>query len=367
MEKLKLFVDAHVFDGIHQGTVTFISGLYKEIVKNKDVQLFVGSENYEKARTLLNSSNFIHIRYKSHSKFRRLAIDIPYALYKNKIDYAHFQYIVPLIKTTKYIVTIHDLLFLDFPSKFPVIYRIKNTLLFYLSAKQANILTTVSDYSKKSIAKHFKITLTDIAVTPNAVEQVEIKAIEVDELSNKDFILFVSRIEPRKNQSLLLKAWIELKLYERNICLVLVGAVGILDSTLNNQIENLTDIQKQHFYWLKDVSKENLVWLYKNCRLFIFPSKAEGFGIPPIEAAYYGAKVACSNKTAMSDFDFFKDLSFSPDNIEEMKSKIIDGLNEEIDIEKIKEDIISKYNWHKIANNFINSILINEKNRNYWH
>lgn len=352
--KLKIFVDAHVFDGIHQGTVTFIAGLYKEILKNKNIQLFVGSNDYNLAVKFLDSTNFIHIKYKNHSKLKRLAFDIPIALWKYKVDYAHFQYIAPVIKSCKYIVTIHDLLFLDYPDKFPLFYRVQNTILFYFTAKRADILTTVSNYSKESIHKHFHISKSKIIVTPNAVSKEIIEPKPFDQLINKKFILYVSRIEPRKNQLLLLKAWVDLKLYESDIHLVFVGSIGIKDLKFEDEIKNLNVVQLQHFHWLKNISKENLIWFYKNCKLFVYPSEAEGFGIPPIEAAFHGAKVICSNNSAMVDFDFFKELWFSPYSINELKEKITEALNSNNNsIVEIKNEIDKKYDWSIISNYFI--------------
>lgn len=354
--KIKLFVDAHVFDGIHQGTVTYISGLYKEIVKNTDIQLFVGSEDYDLAVKFIDSKNFVHIQYKSHSKFRRLAIDIPMALWKYKIDYAHFQYIAPPVKVTKYIVTIHDLLFLDFPQDFPLLYRIKNKWLFYLSSKRADILTTVSEYSKNSIYKHFKIPKSKIFITPNAVNQEVTSPYPVDSLLKKQFILYVSRIEPRKNQALLIELWKELELCNSDIDLVIVGSEGLRDDKFWMEKENLTDKEKTHFWWLTKVPHSNLTWLYQNCLLFVFPSSAEGFGIPPLEAAYLGAKVICSNTTAMADFDFFHGFQFNPENKKELKKLIVESLKNNFPHNEIISAINDRYNWVKIAIDFANFV-----------
>ena len=300
INNIRLFIDAHVFDGIPQGTVTYLSGLYSELIKDERFQLYIGSEEISKAIGFLGSSNFIHIKYESHSRLRRLFFIIPKALKENKIDYAHFQYISPILKPCKYIVTIHDLLFLEFPDNFPISYRIKNCILFYLSAKRADIVTTVSGYSKESIHRLFRIPLNKIEITPNAVAKKHEKPIALQHLLGKKFILFVSRIEPRKNQALLIKIWRELCLCDQCIDLVLVGSEGLPDTNFVQQIHDLTESEHEHFHWLKKVPTQNLIWLYQNCSLFVFPSSAEGFGIPPLEAAHYGAKVLCSNLSAMS-------------------------------------------------------------------
>ena len=354
---MKIFIDAHVFDGIPQGTVTYLSGIYSELIKDKRFQLYVGSNEKSIAEKFLGSNNFIHIKYKTHSRLKRLLYTIPKALKENQIDFAHFQYISPLQKPCKYIVTIHDLLFLEFPKSFPLSYRIKNSILFYLSSKRADLVTTVSSYSKKSIQKFFNIPFDKIEITPNAVIEAHEKPESIQQLQGKRFILFVSRIEPRKNQALLIEIWKELNLADQNTELVLVGSEVIIDNQFNQQLQGLTEKEKEHFHWLTNVPSQNLLWLYKNCSLFVYPSVAEGFGIPPLEAAIYGAKVICSNTTAMADFDFFKEFSFSPLNKEEIKKQLLRTLSQEFPHQYVRKEILDRYNWVMISRNFTSEIL----------
>ena len=358
---IKLFVDAHIFDGFPQGTVTFLSGLYSELIKDSRFQLYVGSNDKAVAERFLGSTNFIHINYHTHSKLKRLLYVIPKVLNENKIDFAHFQYISPVSKPCKYIVTIHDLLFLDFPKSFPLTYRIKNALLFYFSAKKADLITTVSEYSRNAIHRHFNIKMSQIAITPNAVMKKTELGEPVSNLQNKKFILFVSRIEPRKNQALLIKAWKNLGLCEQGIDLVLVGSMGIDDNEFQCQIEGLSVFENDHFHWLSGVSEKNLIWLYQNCTLFVFPSSAEGFGIPPLEAALYGAKVICSNTTAMNEFGFFGTFQFNPNNLDEFQQALTNGLEDDFNHEQVITAITRKYNWGKVASNFGNLIYNNWK------
>src|SRR5471030_2917322 len=76
------------------------------------------------------------------------------------------------------------------------------------------------------------------------------------------------------------------------------------------------------FYWFPQMDHENLQAFYAACKLFVYPSKAEGFGIPPLEAAICKVPVLCSSATAMSQFDFFNPYMFDPNNEAEFELKL---------------------------------------------
>ena len=63
--------------------------------------------------------------------------------------------------------------------------------------------------------------------------------------------------------------------------------------------------------------RESAFTFFKWSEFFIYPSKAEGFGIPPLEAAALATPVLCSQKTAMQDYDFFSPYLFDPENYNE--------------------------------------------------
>lgn len=107
------------------------------------------------------------------------------------------------------------------------------------SAKRADLLLTVSEYSRKEIKRHFKITEDRIYVTSNCVSIVNDKVGLTDVKAKYGldrYILTVSRIEPRKNHQMLLKAFLELQLYKLGYKLVIVGAMDLKIKYLTHYI-----------------------------------------------------------------------------------------------------------------------------------
>jgi glycosyltransferase involved in cell wall biosynthesis len=288
------------------------------------------------------------------SSIQRLIFQFPKIIKKYETDYTHFQQIAPIVKKGKFITTIHDLLFNDLPDKFSSFYRVSRNFLFKKALNQSEIKLTVSQYSKDSIKQYYGIQ--NVEITPNAISDAykvnfdKIKVLEQIEKQYgiKRYILFVSRIEERKNHVLLVKAYRKLKLAEQGINLVLVGRNDIPVEDLDREISNLNDIEKKHFHWLTFVSDEDLLNLYKGAELFVYPSLAEGFGIPPIEAAALGVNTICSNLTAMKDFTFLGENLFDPTDFEIFCNLIEKSLNNPPDeniLEQRRQDIYKKYNW----------------------
>lgn len=357
----KLLVDAHVFDGKYQGTRTYIEGLYRNITHYKEFEFYFVARDVQNLKSVFGEAENIHyIPLRSKRSILRLVWDIPRIIKKYDIDYAHFQYVSPLRKYCKEIVTVHDLLFLDFPQYFPLCYRVMNKFMFRRSSIRADMLLTVSKYSRDEIIRYFNIPASQIYITPNGVS-LPTNWKDFSDVREKygltKYLLTVGRIEPRKNHLSLLRAFIELKLYEQDYKLVMVGSLDLKAEEFFTYYNSLTAEEKSYIV-MTSVEYKDLVSLYRNTSLFVFPSFAEGFGIPPIEAAALGAPVLCSRDTAMADFDFFGDMMFNPNDLEELKLKISYCLKNEMELRnKWTNYVANRYDWQIIAEKYLHMLI----------
>lgn len=364
MRNIKIFVDCHVFDGPFQGSTSYLRGLYAELINQKKISFYLASNNPDHLETIFGKhANVVYLKYRYQNKFSRLLFDIPALVKKHKIDFAHFQYIVSPIKLCKYIVTVHDVMFLDFPEYFPSDYKLRNKLLFQWSAKKSEVVLTVSDYSKDRIQHHFG--LNKIFITNNAVDAAFLEPFIREEAQNyikshfgiANFFLFVSRFEPRKNHVTLLKVFVEHNYY-RNNELVFIGNNAIECNELNTYYSSLTPEIKSKIKMLKKVNFEDLVSFTRAARIAIYPSIAEGFGIPPLESVASETPTICSNTTAMSDFDFISRFLFDPLSEKEMGEKIEHALIYD-QWGHNKQEMLKKYNWKNAAKEFLDAIDFN--------
>ncbi|MDB0004037.1 glycosyltransferase, partial [Flavobacteriaceae bacterium] len=144
----------------------------------------------------------------------------------------------------------------------------------------------------------------------------------------------------------------------RGYSLVLIGSMT-LESGLLELINNLDKEAKSAIHWLAQVDYINLKQFLNGAEVFIYPSKAEGFGIPPLEAGALYTPVLCSNATAMIDFDFFKPYFFDPDNKNEFVKlvlAILDNKNN-INVVEIQTAIKNKYTWEQTAKVLLKKLI----------
>jgi glycosyltransferase involved in cell wall biosynthesis len=361
--KIRLFVDAHSFDKEYQGVRTFLKEIYSILLGYEDLEIFFGVSNPQ--AILLDFPGLLPnqmIVYRKFSNSGRFLFEIPAILKEMKIDIAHFQYLVPFgKKRCVYLVTTHDILFNDFKSEFSFQYRFLRNILFRKGIRDADIKTTVSEYSRKRIEHYYRIPSNKIHVIANGVNkefgnQFVSNTEALDEIEKKyglrDYILYVSRIEPRKNHLALVRAYIETGMPNKKISLVFIGKHSLAVKELAEYIDALPANERSMIHKLDQVSQHDLEMFYKGARLFVYPSKAEGFGIPPLEAAISKVPVLCSNKTAMEDFYFFDPFRFDPYDQSQLNEKLAAMINQEPNsahLDMIANKVLTTYSWNRSA------------------
>lgn len=358
---MKLFIEASTLNKGFQGTYTFVLEIIKSFSTrfSKDIKLYVGVDSIDKnIIQLQNKFDLTIIKYNSKNKLIKINLEIPNILKKHKIFNAIFQYYIPFLNfnNCSYYPVIHDVLFLDFKKYFSVNYSIIRFLVFGISARLSKNILTVSNYSKRRIIKHFFVNKSKVIVVPNGVSRDIIdfnssKKASINHIKKKfnisNYILYVSRFEKRKNHEFLIKN----KFLFADKKLVFIGAKKNISTKLSNLIFSDSDI-----FHLEGVSQDDLNHFYNASTFFIYPSNAEGFGIPPLEAACLNVPVLCAQNTAMDDFKFFKSTMFK-NNSESLKNALNNLSADPKKLNIIKTEIISKYSWdnstsiiHKLIN-----------------
>ncbi|PID52601.1 MAG: hypothetical protein CR972_01195 [Candidatus Moraniibacteriota bacterium] len=293
----------------------------------------------------------------------------PLTLYKSKCDFVHFLHFnVPIFYFKKFIVTIHDLILLRYPTRRATtrniffywfkffLYRIVIAYAVLFSER----VIAVSQFTKDDICNQYPHSHKKIVVVYEAAEFTEIdetNGVSLDKYGILNtYMLYVGNAYPHKNLHSLVDAFALYKdkggLIEN---LVLVGKKDYFYNELEKYI-SAQDIS--HIIILDTVGDDVLDLLYEKASVFVFPSLYEGFGLPPLEAQLHGLPVVSSLHPCMQEI-----LSLSGAQYCDTEDVVAFALaiDQVVSNEKLREKLIAcglknaqKYSWEKMAKKIYN-------------
>ncbi|WP_245588172.1 glycosyltransferase family 4 protein [Algoriphagus terrigena] len=247
---------------------------------------------------------------------------------------------IPLFKSksTKYVVTVHDLLFCRYPELFnPIdvqIYKLKMAR----SCRAADQVIAVSEQTKEDLISYFQIDPAKIKVVYQGAHEIfnqDVSSAKSQSVKQKynlpdRYLLFVSTIDKRKNVQLILQA-----LKERSDWSLPVVVVGRPTSYLADLKTYIAEQGLQDkVLFLHNVAFDDLPAVYKMAHVFIYPSYFEGFGIPIIEAQRMGVPVITSTGSCFREAGGNGALYGAPDDPAALIAHI-DLLSDEIQRESL--------------------------------
>ncbi|TAN43405.1 MAG: glycosyltransferase family 1 protein [Nitrospirae bacterium] len=205
----------------------------------------------------------------------------------------------------KKVLTVYDLVWHYFPGTMDAYNRLVMNFFTKSSIRSADHIITISDASRKALVDVMRISEERISVIYPAADgymplDKNDSALYISEKyqTNKDYVLTVSTIEPRKNLPMLLKIFSKFK--HSGIQLLIAGASGWKNSAIFAEYRRL-GFSEDQVRFLGYVPDEDMNRLYSGARLFLFPSIYEGFGIPPLEAMAAGTPVITSNSSSLPE------------------------------------------------------------------
>jgi glycosyltransferase involved in cell wall biosynthesis len=227
-----------------------------------------------------------------------------------------------------------------------------------LSLATCSRAIAVSDYARRTTTVGFLRRFRDrIAVVHHGVD----KSFSPPQTTTKreEFILAVSDIYVQKNLKNLLFAIKRLIPYHTEIRLKVAGS--FIDMGYWNSVQKILKDEnlENHVEFLGHISPENLVDLYRRCRVFVFPSLVETFGIPLLEAMASGAPIASSNTAAMPEVLDDSGVMFEPTDIDGIAVAINKLIRHPELCQTLSEKAVeraSNFTWQKTAEKTISVI-----------
>ena len=361
MKKPTILVDGHVLDGKPQGSSAYIAGLYRAVAESGAVNVKMAAQNADSLRRWdLELPGIDWLPLTATNRYQRLAVEMTGLQTRTGADFSHFTYIAPLVKRSRWILSLHDLLFLDLPQYFPLGYRLKNHALFRMSALRSDIVLTISEYSRDAIRRHFHVRDAQIHLTvcaPDGFIDAEDEA--VPGLETGRFVVYVSRFEPRKNQHAVVQAFLALQeQIDEDVRLVIVGYPALSYPDLDSALAQAQTDGKDGVRLLSNVSHAQLTWLYRHAAGSIYPSHAEGFGMPVLEAVAAGGLSYCANNTAMSELVPYVHGSFDAADEASIRATLLRAIKgqDAAKRDSVREKALERFNWSASAEAFLKAI-----------
>ncbi|TBO27894.1 glycosyltransferase family 1 protein [Aquabacterium lacunae] len=331
----RIGVDFHTFDGIFQGSRSHLLGLYEAaIAQAPDLDfhlLLADTERLVAEHPAFGAPNVHRVPMPHRNGLVRLAWQLPRLQQQLGLDLFHLQYRLPLWTAGPCVCTIHDVLFETHPQFFSKAFTAFARLSSRDALRRSQALFTVSEYSRQSMVQAYGTAPERITVTHNGVDTQRFHAgpegadlVQAHGLQPGGYLCIVGRLEPRKNHVNLVQAYARLP--KPRPPLVVVGQ---RDFAFEAVFEVVQREGLQHeVRFLERVGDAELPALIRHSAAFVYPTWAEGFGMPVLEAMACGVPVVTSSTTSLPEVS--GDVAFlcPPDDVAALAQAMALALNE---------------------------------------
>jgi glycosyltransferase involved in cell wall biosynthesis len=320
---MKIVLDFRKYDGIIGGVERGVFQIVRYVAQEgHGIVILPKASRLEEVRGHFEgvpNLKYIPLQVPSHVMSLRNAyvdsVTIQQIAEEEKADVIHFPYnwSFPFRKTTPSILTIHDVIPLNYREAMPFF---TNYFLYRpgirLAGRLNDRIATVSEFSKQDIAQKTGASLDKISVIPNGLrapfiqdERLEKELEERFQLQD-GFILYVGGIHERKNVARLIRAFARL-VKEQGFPGKLLATGSVSGAPYQEKMKAILDVVVQEtgmgerVVFTGFVTDEELEALMRKTHFMIYPSLYEGFGMPLLEAMQVGTPVITSNLTAMPE------------------------------------------------------------------
>jgi len=293
----------------------------------------------------LQLSSFIEVKW--YNKF--------YMPFNSKFDLWHctnqFSEYFPFKTKAKIILTIHDLNFLHENKPTLKVLKYKKSLQQKLN--RADAIVTISEYVKEELIQNLDVKDKKVAVIYNGcnINSSVIGTKPNNIPSNNGFVFSIGTIVEKKNFHLLpaLLKDNQLHLIIAGICQSEAYQQSIIEAAKSLGVAERVTI-------LGTVTEAEKYWLLENCTAFAFPSYAEGFGLPVVEAMHFGKPIFLSQFTSLPEIGSDCAYYFNELDAQSMSNTFNEGLKD-FNAKPQKVVLVKEraafFTWEKAASEYL--------------
>lgn len=248
------------------------------------------------------------------------------------------------------LLTVHDLNFLREKRG---IHRIKSLWRFRRRVAKADCITVISDYVGNDLLDHVRLKDKPLERIYNGVRDLECDrqtrpAFLIDD---RPFLFTIGQIREKKNFHRLVPMMRRLKDYRLYIC-------GMPHHSFERQMRALLAAENlDNVHLTGEITDSERVWMFAHCSAFVFPSRLEGFGLPPLEAMRFGSRVIASRYSCLPEIcrnhaAYFP--SMDPDEMAECVRAELASWQRDGEQAKSAAEYSRSFNYDKYTDAYIN-------------
>lgn len=331
--------------GIEEYSYQIVKNLLKEL-KDQKVVLYV--KKAQDAKNKIEKYNNLEIR---EIKFYRFwtQIGLSLEMLTNPVEVLFVPaHTVPFIHPKNTVVTVHGLEYEHCPESYSLYSRWLHRFFIKKSCSWAKEIIAVSQKTKSDLRRMYKVSKNKISVVYNGFDD-KFKITSQNSKINSNYLLYVGRLEVRKNIKGIVEAFEILKeKYNYPGRLILVGKPGHGYADLKLKIKKSkfrNKIIEKGF-----VNNKEKWELMRGADAFLFPSFCEGFGIPILEAQSIGLPVITSNYGPMDEVAGDESILVNPKSPKMMADLINRIVKDENFRQKVIDnglENIKRFSWEK--------------------
>lgn len=344
---MRVLVDTAILRRPATGTARWVRGLTKALAAEPDVEVMtsMGPARIDWFRSgrgrpgpgdwLLRIANVTRQRWWYESGIRRLAERKRADVLLMPANLAARRGRLPQV------AAVLDVNFLLQPTTYESAHARYLTWAFRRAVRDADALITISEFSRSEICRHLGANPDDITVVYPGLERPA-RPTRASSPLDRPYALWVGATEVSKNVGLLIDAWSAGS--PSGLSLAIVGPPGRDHSTLVARASKLGS----EIVIRGSVDEAELERWYRHAALFLFPSRTEGFGFPPLEAMVRNVPVIAAHAGALPEVLGDAALFHDPDDHEILRAHIESLMqNESLRHEQILRgrDRAAKYRW----------------------
>jgi glycosyltransferase involved in cell wall biosynthesis len=238
------------------------------------------------------------------------------------------------------------------------------------SIKRAELLLAISQSSRGEAIEHLGFPpdrALAIGTAANAqFRPVKLTDCEREELwarhgIKKPFVMYTGGIDHRKNIEGLIEAFSKLPpAVRKRHQLAVVCSIREEDRPRLQQMAQHAGLKEHQLILTGFVPEEDLIALYSSCKLFVFPSWHEGFGLPALEAMTCGAPVIASDRSSLPEVIGEQQALFDPHDSNAIAAKMSAALTDEVFRKRLIKDGLKRaaeFSWDTVAERALSSIV----------